>query len=224
MKVLVVEDYEPLISSLTEGLRLSGFAVDASRDGEEGLWYARGNEYDTIVLDIMLPKLDGLQVLDRLRQEGNDTPILLLTARTAVEDRVLGLDKGADDYLTKPFAFEELLSRVRALIRRRYGRLASCLEVGDLVLDTARKTARRGDRSISLTPREYALIEYLASRPGEVVSRTEIWEHIYEFHSEATSNVVDVYISFLRKKIDLGSDKPLIHTRRGLGYVLEERD
>ncbi|HUT26377.1 MAG TPA: response regulator transcription factor [Sumerlaeia bacterium] len=223
MKVLLVEDYEPLAESLGKGLRESGYAVDVSRDGEEGLWYAETNDYDAIILDIMLPGIDGLAILRRLREAGRNTPVLLLTARTAVEDRVEGLDTGADDYLTKPFALQELLSRIRALVRRCYNRRSPNVEVGDLRIDTVRRSVERAGRAVSLTPREYALLEYLASRPGEVVSRTEIWEHIYEFRSEATSNVVDVYISFLRKKIDSDSDKPLIHTRRGEGYVLEER-
>ena len=209
--------------SLGEGLRESGYAVDITGDGEEGLWYAESNTYDAIILDIMLPGIDGLTILRRLREKGCGTPVLFLTARTAVEDRVDGIDAGADDYLTKPFAFEELLSRVRALVRRVYQQRRPDIEIGDLRIDTVRRTVERSGRAISLTPREYSILEYLARRTGEVVSRTEIWEHVYDFHSEATSNVVDVHISYLRKKIDEGAAKPLIHTRRGEGYVLEEK-
>ncbi|MBN1866012.1 response regulator transcription factor [Candidatus Sumerlaeota bacterium] len=223
MKLLVVEDYEPLARSLGEGLRESGYAVDVSRDGEEGLWYAETNRYDALILDIMLPGIDGLTILRRLREKGCNTPVLLLTARTAIKDRVEGIDAGADDYLTKPFAFEELLSRVRALVRRVYQQRSPDLEVSDLKIDTVRRTVERAGKPVALTPREFAILEYLARRTGEVVSRTEIWEHVYDFRSEAASNVVDVHISSLRKKIDEGNAIPLIHTRRGEGYVLEER-
>jgi len=222
MRVLVVEDYDPLRKSLRQGLQEAGFAVDASSDGEEGLWYAQSNEYDVIVLDIMLPKLDGLTILTRLRQAGSRAPILLLTARDGIEDRVSGLNLGADDYLVKPFAFEELLARVRALSRRKYDRADPVVRVGDLELNTATRSVRRGDQIVELTAREYALLEFLALRAGEVVSRTDIWEHLYEFHSAAASNVVDVYIGYLRKKLERPNLPKLIHTRRGQGYVLRE--
>ncbi len=220
MRLLVVEDYEPLRKSLLQGLHEAGFAVDASADGEEGLWYARSNDYDVIVLDIMLPGLDGLSILKRLRQAGSRVPILLLTARDTVVDRVHGLDLGADDYLVKPFAFDELLARVRALARRKYEKPDPSVRIEDLEINTASRTVRRAGRTVELTAREYALLEFLALRAGEVVSRADIWEHLYEFHSAAESNVVDVYIGYLRKKIE-GPDLPrLIHTRRGQGYVL----
>lgn len=222
MRVLVIEDYDPLRKSLRQGLQEAGFAVDASGDGEEGLWYAQSSEYDVILLDIMLPKLDGLTILTRLRQGGSHAPILLLTARDGIEDRVSGLNLGADDYLVKPFAFEELLARVRALSRRKYDRADPVVRVGDLELNTATRSVRRGDRIVELTAREYALLEFLALRAGEVVSRTDIWEHLYEFHSEAESNVVDVYIGYLRKKLERPNLPKLIHTRRGQGYVLRE--
>jgi DNA-binding response OmpR family regulator len=220
MRVLFVEDYGPLRKSVRQGLEEAGFAVDATGDGEEGFWYARSNDYDVIVLDIMLPGMDGLTILTRLRQMGRPTPVLLLTARDTVEDRVSGLDRGADDYLVKPFAFEEFLARVRALVRRRYDAKDPVLRVGDLDIDTAARTARRAGRLIDLTAREYALLEFLALRAGEVVSRSEMWEHLYDFHSAAESNVVDVYIGYLRKKIEQPGLPRLIHTRRGQGYML----
>jgi len=223
MRVLVVEDYKPLQKSLEQGLREAGYAVDVTGDGEEGLWYAIGSEYDVIVLDLMLPGIDGLSILRRLRAEGHKTHVLILTAKDALEDRVQGLDLGADDYLVKPFAFEELLARIRALIRREYRAKRSEIVVEDLRIDPATQQVSRAGRAILLTAREYALLEYLALRVGEVVSRTEIWEHIYEFDSSATSNVVDVYIGYLRKKLDSKGLPPLIHTIRGRGYLLGVR-
>ncbi len=220
MRVLIVEDYEPLLNSLGQGLREAGLAVDTSCDGREGLWYATSNDYDVIVLDVMLPGLDGLSLLKRLRANGSHTPVLLLTARDTVADRVSGLDLGADDYLTKPFAFEELLARVKALARRHYDKPNPLVQVDDLEINTATRTAVRSGCTIELTPREYALLEFLALRHGEVVSRTDVWEHLYEFHDDADSNVVDVYIGYLRKKIERPDLPKLIHTRRGHGYVL----
>lgn len=223
MRILVVEDYQPLARSIVQGLRECGYAVDFSFDGEEGLWYAESNDYDVIILDIMLPGVDGLSILKKLRAKGCGTPILFLTAKTTIDDRVEGLDSGADDYLTKPFAFRELLSRVSALVRRRYEKRSPHLQIGDLVIDTVGRQVSRGGQGISLTPKEYGLLEYLARRAGEVVTRSEIWEHLYEFRSEAISNVVDVHISGLRKKINQEGMPPLIHTRRGEGYILEAR-
>jgi len=222
MKVLLVEDYVPLRKSVARGLQEAGFAVDATGDGEEGLWYARSGDYDVIVLDLMLPKVDGLTILRRLREREDPVPVLILTARDTVPDRVRGLDLGADDYLVKPFAFEEFLARVRALVRRKYETRSPSVQVGDLTVDTSRRTARRGGRTIELTPREYALLELLALRAGQVVSRTEIWEHLYDFAAEPGSNVIDVYIGHLRKRLEAGGRPRLIHTRRGLGYVLDE--
>jgi DNA-binding response OmpR family regulator len=220
MRVLIVEDYGPLRKSLRQGLEEAGFAVDASADGEEGLWYARSNDYDVIVLDLMLPRIDGLTILNRLRQGGSTVPILLLTARDTVEDRVKGLNLGADDYLVKPFAFEELLARVRALVRRGYSNKDPVIRVEDLEIDTAGRTVCRGGQPINLSAREYALLEFLAVKAGQVVSRSAIWEHIYDFHSDPESNVVDVYIGYLRKKIERPGRPKLIHTRRGQGYLL----
>jgi DNA-binding response OmpR family regulator len=221
MRVLLVEDYMPLRESVTQALEEAGFAVDASADGEEGLWYARSSDYDAIVLDIVLPKLDGLSVLQQLRKAGSRTPVLLLTAKDTVADRVTGLDLGADDYLVKPFALEELLARVRALLRRKYDAADPIIRVQDLEVNTVSRIVRRGGERIDLTAREYALLEFLARRMGEIVSRTEIWEHVYDFRSTVESNVVDVYVGYLRKKIERGGLPRLIHTRRGQGYVLE---
>lgn len=220
MRVLVVEDYDPLRKALWQGLREAGFAVDAAADGEDGLWYAESNDYDVIVLDLMLPKVNGLAIIKSLRDQGNQTHILILTAKDALEDRVQGLNLGADDYLVKPFAFEELLARVRALVRRGYNVKSPLIRVADLEIDTAARAVRRAGEQIELTAREYALLELLAVRAGQVVTRTDIWEHIYDFRSSAESNVVDVYIGYLRKKIERPGLPALIHTRRGLGYQL----
>ncbi len=222
MRVLIVEDYSPIRNSVSQGLQEAGFAVDAAADGEEGLWYAESNDYDVIVLDLMLPEIDGLTVLKKLRTCGCRTCVLVLTAKDQLEDRVNGLNSGADDYLVKPFAFEELLARVRTLVRRRYDLQDPLIRVGDLEIDTAARNVKRGDRTIALTFREYALLEYLAARADQVVTRTDIWEHVYDFLSDSQSNVVDVYIGYLRKKIEGPGLAKLIHTRRGHGYLLGE--
>ena len=220
MRVLVVEDYPPIRKAVVKGLREAGFAVDETGDGEEGLWYATCNDYDVVVLDLMLPGVDGFSILSRLRSEGRTASVLVLTARDAVSDRVKGLDLGADDYLVKPVALEELLARVRALARRAYSVKNPCLQVADLRIETATQKVWLGQEEIHLTPREYALLQYLAMRQGEVVSRTDIWEHVYEFNSEADSNVVDVYVGYLRRKIERPPRPALIHTLRGRGYSL----
>ncbi len=220
MRVLLVEDYLPLQKAVAKGLREAGYAVDATGDGEEGLWYASGNDYDVIVLDLMLPKMDGLSILKRLRADGRPAHVLILTARDTLADRVKGLDLGADDYLVKPFALEELLARVRALARRAYCVKNPSIEVGDLRIETASQRVWRGKEDVRLTAREYALLEYLAMRRGETVARTDIWEHVYEFNSEADSNVVDVYIGYLRRKLDRQGRPSLIQTVRGRGYSL----
>ena len=217
VRALVIEDYAPIRDAVSEGLTEHGFAVDAAKDGAEGWWFAEANPYDVVVLDIMLPKLDGLTLLQRLRAKGERVAVLLLTAKDTVDDRIRGLDLGADDYLVKPFAFAELVARVRALVRRRYDVRDPTLRIDDLAIDTVARTVRRADKDIPLSPREYALLEYLAIRAGELVTRTEIWEHVYDFNSDATSNVVDVYVGYLRKKL---GGPALIHTRRGFGYVL----
>jgi DNA-binding response OmpR family regulator len=220
MRVLLIEDYGPIRKSVAKGLREAGFAVDATADGWEGMWYATENEYDVIVLDLMLPGVDGLTVLQRLRAGGCASHILILTAKDTVPDRVRGLDLGADDYLVKPFAFEELLARVRALARRSYCAKNPSLRVRDLRIETSAQRVWRGEEEVHLTSREYALLEYLAVRAGEVVSRTDIWEHVYEFNSEADSNVVDVYIGYLRRKIERPGAPLMIRTLRGRGYML----
>ncbi len=220
MRLLLIEDYRPLQQSLTKGLREAGFAVDTTRDGREGLWYATGNEYDVIILDLMLPCMDGLEILKKIRAQGRKSHVLILTAKDTLQDRVTGLDHGADDYFVKPFAFEELLARVRALLRRSYSQKNPRISVKDLLIDLTSQRVWRGREEIQLTPREYVLLEYLAMRAGETVSRTDIWEHVYEFNSSASSNVVDVYIGYLRKKIEQPGKPPLIHTVRGRGYIL----
>jgi DNA-binding response OmpR family regulator len=220
VRVLVVEDSARLRQTVATWLRCNGFAVDASADGEEGLWLAESNDYDAIVLDIMLPKLDGLALLQRLRKQGKQTHVLLLSAKDTVPDRVRGLELGADDCLVKPFALEELLARVQALCRRAYGSKDSRLCIADLEIDTtARKVSRTG-KPVSLQPREYALLEYLARRRGHIVTRAEIEEHIYAGESELLSNAVDSAICSLRQKLGEANPAPLIHTRRGLGYEL----
>jgi DNA-binding response OmpR family regulator len=217
MRVLVVEDSPRLQQTLGTALRKSGYAVDAAADGAEGLWLAESNEYDVIVLDLMLPRRDGLSVLSELRRKGKSVHVLLLTARDSVADRVAGLRAGADDYLVKPFALDELLARVQALCRRVYGTKRPQLRVDDLEIDPLARRARRAGREVDLTAREFALLEYLACRQGEVVSRTEIEAHIYDGLADPMSNVVDSAICGLRKKLGAA---PLIHTRRGQGYVL----
>jgi DNA-binding response OmpR family regulator len=218
MRLLFVEDSTRLQRSVGRGLRKAGYAVDVASDGNEGLWLAESCEYDTIILDLMLPGLDGLGVLSRLRAQQNATHVLILTARDAVENRVGGLRAGADDYLIKPFAFEELLARVQALCRRSYQRKNPRIFMDDLEIDTAAKMVVRRGKTIRLTPREFTLLEYLAMRRGQVVSRAEIEAHIYPDSAELMSNTVDSAICILRKKI---GPAPLIQTRRGLGYFIE---
>jgi DNA-binding response OmpR family regulator len=220
MRVLLVEDHQPLVRVLKQGLEEEGFAVDSARDGEEADYKAKTANYDAIILDLMLPKEDGLSLLKRWRRNGMKTHVLVLTARSSIDDKVKGLDSGADDYLTKPFELEELLARLRALVRRGHQVKDPVLRIHDLEIDTAAHTVRRAGQEIHLTPREYALLEFLAFHRGEVVSRTMIWEHLYNEDDENTSNVVDVYIRYLRNKIDKGFDPPLILTRWGEGYQL----
>jgi two-component system, OmpR family, copper resistance phosphate regulon response regulator CusR len=222
MRVLVVEDFELLRDSIVQGLAEAGFAVDAAGDGEQGLWHATNCEYDVIVLDLMLPGLDGISLLEKLRANNRRTSVIVLTAKDTTEDRVKGLDAGADDYLVKPFVFGELLARIRALVRRKYDAKSPTVNIGDLQIDTAARVVRRGGKRIDLSAREYALLELLAMRTGQVVTRTDIWEHVYSFNSAAESNVVDVFIAHLRRKLEAPGQVRLIHTRRGQGYVLEE--
>ncbi|MGE3805929.1 MAG: response regulator transcription factor [Gemmataceae bacterium] len=224
MRLLLVEDHKPLVKALRQGLEEEGFAVDVAYDGEEGNYKARHTEYDVIILDVMLPKENGFDLVKRWRRDGLETHVLMLTARGQTEDRVRGLDLGADDYLTKPFQLEELLARLRALLRRRYRAKDPIIRVHDLEIDTASRRVKRGGKNIHLTPREYGLLEFLAFHVGEVVSRTQIWEHLYDEHDESTSNVVDVYIGYLRNKIDKNFEAPLILTRWGEGYLLRGED
>lgn len=221
MRILLIEDSPRLQRSLGDGLRKAGYAVDVAGDGSEGLRWAVSGEYDVIVLDLMLPRLDGLTVLARLRDVGKNTHVLILTAKDTVEDRVRGLKAGADDYLVKPFAFDELLARVQALVRRRHGAKSPCVRVGNLTINTAARTVSVGGEAVSLTPREYAVLEYLVHRRGAVVSRADIERHIYAGDADIFSNVVDSAVCGLRRKIDRPDSPPLIQTRRGLGYILQ---
>ncbi|HEX4123995.1 MAG TPA: response regulator transcription factor [Tepidisphaeraceae bacterium] len=221
MRILLVEDSERLQRSIATGLRRAGYAVDTAGDGLQGWRCARGNAYDAIVLDLMLPGLDGLTLLQRLRDASDQTHVLILTAKDTLDDRVRGLQIGADDYLTKPFAFEELLARIQALVRRAYGVKNPAIVIGDLSIDTVKRLVSRAGCAIDLTPRDYALLEYLALRHGQLVSRSEIEAHIYDEQVEPFSNVVDAAVYALRKKIDVPGQPSLIRTRRGMGYVLE---
>jgi DNA-binding response OmpR family regulator len=222
MRVLIVEDSARLQKTLATALRRSNYAVDVAGDGEEGLWRAETTSYDLVILDIMLPKRDGLSVLGELRRKGNTVHVLLLTARDTVADRVTGLRGGADDYLIKPFALEEMLARGETLCRRAYGTKQTRLLIADLEVDTVSRTARRAAQTLDLTAREYLLLEYLAHRRGHIVSRTEIEDHIYDGQVDPMSNVVDSAICSLRKKIATPGSEPLIHTKRGLGYIFDE--
>lgn len=221
MRILLVEDSERLRRSISTALKKSGYLADSTGDGQEGLWMAQSNDYDAIVLDIMLPGLDGLSLLQRLRQKGNATHVLLLTAKDTVDDRVRGLQLGADDYLIKPFALEELLARIEALCRRNYGNRQAVLAVADLEINTAAKEVSRAGLPVRLKPREYLLLEYLVRRTGQVVSRREIEAHIYDDNVDPMSNVVESAICSLRKKISTANPAPLILTRHGLGYTLK---
>ena len=222
MHLLLVEDSRRLQASLGAGLRRCGFAVDLAADGETGLRFARHNRYDVIILDLMLPRLDGLSILRQLRSQRIDTHVLILTARDTVENRIEGLREGADDYLVKPFAFDELLARIEALIRRQYGEKRRVITVADLSIDTTARTVTRNGRRITLSRREYALLEYLAYRKGQVVARTQIEDHLYGERDFPMSNAVDRIVCTLRRKIDGAGEAALLSTRRGLGYVLEE--
>jgi DNA-binding response OmpR family regulator len=221
MRILVVEDERRIAAFIKRGLEEESYAVDVAYDGEEVLDWTAVADYDLILLDVLLPRKDGIQVCRELRSRGSKVPILMLTARDAVEDRVHGLDSGADDYLVKPFAFQELLARIRALLRRQGESRTGQLRVGDLVLDTVTHRAIRAGQVIELTAREYALLEFLMRHPRQVLSRTQIAEHVWSYDFYSTSNVVDVYIGYLRRKIDQGHDVKLIRTVRGAGYRIE---
>jgi two-component system response regulator PhoP len=221
MRVLIVEDEQRLAENVARSLRESaGYAVDVSLDGEDGLYMAQSNPYDLLILDLMLPKVDGLTLLKRLRAGGRDTPVLVLTARDEKESIVALLNAGADDYVAKPFDLGELLARAKALIRRGKGHSAAVLKISDIEINTADLTVRRKGQLVALTAMEYRVLEYLAHRPGAVISKTELLEHLYDFNWERFSNVIEVYISGLRRKLEDGSETRLIHTLRGQGYML----
>ena len=221
MRILVAEDERKVASFIRQGLGEEGYAVDVASNGEAGLAMARDGVHDLIILDIGLPKMNGLQVLQELRRRKVTTPVLLLTVRATIEDKVLGLDAGADDYLTKPFAFQELVARVRALLRRRAEGGPAVLQFADLILDPARHTAFRGGQKIDLTAKEFALLDYFMRNPGRVLTRTMIIEHVWDYDFDTGTNVVDVYVNYLRKKIDSDREPKLIHTIRGVGYVMK---
>ena len=223
MRVLVVEDDARMANVIAKGLRENSYAVDVAADGDAGLYQTSINDYDVIVLDVLLPKRDGFEVCRELRRRANTTPILMLTARAAIDDRVTGFDAGADDYLTKPFSFRELLARIHALLRRDSRLRPDVLEVGDLVIDSVSHRVSRAQHEVQLTAKEYALLEYLARRAGQLVSRAEIAAHVWDETFDPFSNTIEVYMNRLRKKIDENHAVKLLHTRRGEGYTLEFR-
>ena len=222
MRLLIAEDEKNLNKILAQQLRDNGYSVDACFDGEDALDHIRMTDYDGVILDIMMPKLDGLEVLKKMRADRIDTPVLFLTARDSVADRVEGLDLGADDYLTKPFAFEELLARVRVLIRKKSGNKTNTYTLADLTLDAQSREVKRGDTPISLSSKEFAILEYMIMNKNVVLSRDNLERHIWSYDYEGSSNMIDVYIRYLRKKIDEKFEPNLIHTVRGVGYVLKE--
>jgi two-component system, OmpR family, response regulator len=220
VRVLLVEDHRAMLRALKRGLEEEGFVVDTASDGEEGDCKARTASYDVIILDLMLPKIDGLTLLNEWRRAGLTSHVLVVTARGSLEDKVQGLDLGADDYLTKPFSLEELMARIRALIRRGPPVKTSVIRIHDLEIDPANRSVKRAGKHIHLTPREFAILQFLAHHQGQVVTRSMIWQHLYDEQDENTSNVVDVYIRYLRTKIDKDFEPPLIITRWGRGYLL----
>lgn len=222
MRILLAEDEDDLREVTVKRLKTEGFGVDGCRDGQEALEYLDAADYNLVILDIMMPRLDGLSVLRKLRSGGNPVPVLLLTAKDAVSDRVQGLDAGADDYLTKPYAFEELMARIRALVRRNSTEKSDVLTVGDLSVELSTKRVMRGGKEILLSAKEFGLLETLIRHKGQVLSRTQLENQVWDFGFEGSSNIVDVYIRYLRRKVDDPFEKKLIHTIRGAGYVLKE--
>jgi heavy metal response regulator len=222
MKILLVEDEKKVASFIKRGLEEEHFTVDVAYDGESGEFMALTSEYDLIILDILLPKKNGFEVLKSLRANGIQTPILILTAKGSIDDKVEGLNSGADDYLTKPFAFAELIARIRSLLRRTSSEKSNIIKVADLEFDTVKHIAKRGEKIIELTAREYSLLEYFMRNKGRVLTRTMIAEHIWDYHFDTGSNIIDVYVRRLREKIDEGFPKKLIHTIRGVGYIIKE--
>ncbi len=224
MRIILVEDEKQLANIIKKGLEEHGYSVDVAYDGEEGLYMAENYEADVIVLDIMLPQVDGISLLANIRKTGIKTPVLLLTAKDTISDKIKGLDSGADDYLTKPFDFGELLARIRALLRRKSDAKEVVIKIADLEINTASHEIKRGNKPIPLSAREYAVLEYLAYNKGSVISRTDLTEHIYDESFDMDSNIVDVYINYLRNKIDKEFKNKLIHTVRGAGYILKEKN
>ena len=222
MKILLAEDEVDLNNVVTRYLKKNGYSVDSVLDGEEALDYLEYSEYDLVILDIMMPKVDGFEVIKKLRNKGNHTSILMLTARDSAEDKVKGLDLGADDYIVKPFDFNELMARIRAVVRRKYGNSSNKLVIGDLILDTSEKSVTRAGKQIELTGKEYKVLEYLMQSKNRILSRDQIKEHVWDFDYEGDSNIIDVLIKNIRKKIDIEDGKQIIYTKRGLGYVIKE--
>ncbi len=221
MRILVIEDEKKVASFIKKGLEEEYYAVDVAPDGKEGLKLSTTEEYDLLIMDIMLPYIDGITLLKDLRKRDINTPVLMLTVKDSVKDKVEGLDAGADDYLTKPFAFEELLARSRALIRRIDSSKSTKLKVDDLILDLQSHKVIRGTTEIILTPKEYSILEYLMKNSNKVVSRTKLIEHVYDYHFDTETNIIDVYINKVRTKVDNDFDKQLIHTIRGVGYIIK---
>ena len=222
MKILLAEDEVDLNNVVTRYLKKNGYSVDSVLDGEEALDYLEYSEYDLVILDIMMPKVDGFEVIKKLRDKGNHTSVLMLTARDSADDKVKGLDLGADDYIVKPFDFNELLARIRAVVRRKYGNSSNKLVIGDLILDTSEKSVTRAGKQIELTGKEYEVLEYLMQSKNRILSREQIKEHVWDFDYEGDSNIIDVLIKNIRKKIDIEAGKQIIYTKRGLGYVIKE--
>ena len=222
MRILLAEDERDMNMLITKILKKEGYSVDSCFDGEEASEYLRGADYDAAILDIMMPKKDGYKVVEELRDRGSEIPVIFLTAKDGIQDRVKGLDIGADDYLIKPFDFDELLARIRAMTRRRGAHTSSIIKIGDLEIDTAARSVKRGNRNIELSAREFSILEYLAANKGRVLSREQIESHVWNYEYEGGTNVVDVYISYLRKKINAAGETKLIHTVWGTGWTLKE--
>ena len=222
MKILLAEDEVDLNNVVTRYLKKNGYSVDSVLDGEEALDYLEYSEYDLVILDIMMPKVDGFEVIKKLRDKGNHTSVLMLTARDSADDKVKGLDLGADDYIVKPFDFNELMARIRAVVRRKYGNSSNKLVIGNLVLNISEKSVTRAGKQIELTGKEYEVLEYLMQSKNRILSREQIKEHVWDFDYEGDSNIIDVLIKNIRKKIDVEAGKQIIYTKRGLGYVIKE--
>lgn len=220
MRILLIEDEKKLSNNIKESLSDQGYAIDQAFDGEEGLYLAESESYDVIILDLMLPKMDGVSVCQQIRSKHNIVPILMLTARSQLDDKITGLDVGADDYLTKPFEFAELKSRINALLRRSHKQIENVIRIDNLEINPSKHLATRGGKEIDLTPKEFAILEFMARHRDEVVTRTQIAEHTWDYNFESFSNVIDVFIATLRKKIDSGAKRKLIHTVHGVGYKL----